>query len=90
MNAIIGCLRGPSQSAAQATRCQARDVLSHLGSGAVIWSRRIDDSLADTTTPDGFNQAVWAEWNAGGTAIVIGLLRASADHQTLRPLSIVP
>ena len=46
------------------TEWSIADVVSHLGSGAVIWSRRIDDGLAGTTTPDDFNQAVWARWDA--------------------------
>jgi uncharacterized protein (TIGR03083 family) len=40
------------------------DVLSHLGSGAVISQRRLDDTLSGTATPDTFNPAVWDEWNA--------------------------
>lgn len=40
------------------------DVLSHIGSGAVIWSRLAEDGLAGTPTPDDFNPSVWAEWNA--------------------------
>ncbi len=40
------------------------DVLSHLGSGAVISARRIEDSLAGVDTPDDFNPSVWDEWNA--------------------------
>ena len=40
------------------------DVLSHLGSGAVIGTRRLDDGLAGTTMPDGFAPSVWDTWNA--------------------------
>jgi uncharacterized protein (TIGR03083 family) len=40
------------------------DVLSHLGSGAVIMQRRLEDILADAETPSEFSQAVWDEWNA--------------------------
>ena len=40
------------------------DVLSHLGSGAVIMQRRLQDAQAGTETPDGFAPAVWDEWNA--------------------------
>ncbi|MHB8438958.1 MAG: maleylpyruvate isomerase N-terminal domain-containing protein [Acidimicrobiales bacterium] len=40
------------------------DVLSHIGSGAVIFKRRFDDALADRTTPDDFAPGVWDEWNA--------------------------
>jgi uncharacterized protein (TIGR03083 family) len=40
------------------------DVLSHVGSGAVIQQRRLDAALADRPTPDDFAPAVWDEWNA--------------------------
>ena len=40
------------------------DVLSHLGSGAVIMTRNIDDAVAGRSAPDGFNASVWDEWNA--------------------------
>ena len=39
-------------------------VLSHLGSGAVISRRSLQDVRAGTATPDDFNQSVWDEWNA--------------------------
>src|SRR3984957_2513867 len=39
-------------------------VLSHLGSGAVISRRGLQDVRAGTATPDDFNQSVWDEWNA--------------------------
>jgi uncharacterized protein (TIGR03083 family) len=39
-------------------------VLSHLGSGAVISRRALQDVMAGTATPDDFNQSVWDEWNA--------------------------
>jgi uncharacterized protein (TIGR03083 family) len=39
-------------------------VLSHLGSGAVISLRSLQDVIAGTATPDDFNQPVWDEWNA--------------------------
>ena len=39
-------------------------VLSHLGSGAVILQRSLEDVRAGTTTPDDFNPSVWDEWNA--------------------------
>jgi len=38
-------------------------VLSHLGSGATIFRRTLEDALAGTTAPDGFNQSVWDEWD---------------------------
>ncbi len=40
------------------------DVLSHIGSAAVIMQRRLDDSLADHATPDEFAREVWATWDA--------------------------
>jgi uncharacterized protein (TIGR03083 family) len=39
-------------------------VLSHLGSAAVIMQRRLDDALAGVTTPDDFAPGVWDVWNA--------------------------
>src|SRR5271155_3545440 len=39
-------------------------VLSHLGSGAVIFQRSLQDVRDGTTAPDDFNQSVWDEWNA--------------------------
>lgn len=35
------------------------DVLSHLGSGAVITRRRLDDTLTGSETPDDFAPVVW-------------------------------
>ncbi len=40
------------------------DVLSHLGSGAVLFQRRVDDGLAGRETPDDVAQPVWDAWNA--------------------------
>jgi uncharacterized protein (TIGR03083 family) len=40
------------------------DVLSHLGSGAVIQQRRLEDELAGRPTPDDFPTSVWDAWNA--------------------------
>ena len=44
------------------------DVLSHIGSGAVIMRHGIDAAVSGDTVEDGFNQSVWAEWNAKGAA----------------------
>ncbi len=38
-------------------------VLSHLGSGAVISRRRLDDIRAGQETPADFAPSVWDEWN---------------------------
>jgi len=40
------------------------DVLSHIGSSAVIHHRHIDDGLAGRATPGDFAPSVWEEWNA--------------------------
>jgi uncharacterized protein (TIGR03083 family) len=40
------------------------DVLSHLGSGAVIMQRRLDDGLRGEDSPDDFAPSVWDTWNA--------------------------
>ena len=40
------------------------DVMSHLGSGAVIMQRRVEDGLAGRDLPDDFAPSVWDEWNA--------------------------
>ena len=46
------------------TKWTIADVLSHIGSGAVIMRRRIEAEVDHTPMPDGFNQSVWDEWNA--------------------------
>ena len=39
-------------------------VLSHLGSGAVIMQRRLEDTLAGRPTPDDYAPSIWDSWNA--------------------------
>jgi uncharacterized protein (TIGR03083 family) len=46
------------------TEWSIADVLSHIGSGAVIMQRRLEDSLAGRPTPDDFAPGVWDTWNA--------------------------
>ena len=46
------------------TEWRIADVLSHLGSGAVIMVRRIQDGLVGKALPDDFAPSVWDEWNA--------------------------
>jgi uncharacterized protein (TIGR03083 family) len=46
------------------TEWSIAQTLSHLGSGAVIFRRNLEESLSGGTTPDGFNPSVWDEWNA--------------------------
>jgi uncharacterized protein (TIGR03083 family) len=40
------------------------DVLSHIGSGAVIFQRRIEDARECRETDDDFAPVVWDTWNA--------------------------
>jgi uncharacterized protein (TIGR03083 family) len=40
------------------------DVLSHLGSGAVLMAGRLEAALAGKPLPDDVAQPVWDEWNA--------------------------
>lgn len=40
------------------------DVLSHVGSGAVIMDRRLADVVQDRPADPNFNQSIWDEWNA--------------------------
>jgi len=56
----------PQQYTAKAypTEWSIADVMSHLGSGAVIMRHSIDTTIAGTAVADDFNQSVWDEWNA--------------------------
>jgi uncharacterized protein (TIGR03083 family) len=40
------------------------DTFSHIGSGAVIAERTVDDTVAGNDRDPAFNQSVWDEWNA--------------------------
>jgi uncharacterized protein (TIGR03083 family) len=57
-------------------------VLSHLGSGAVIARRGLQDARAGTPTPEDFNQSVWDEWNAKSP-------RAQADDALIADAALV-
>lgn len=46
------------------TEWSIADVLSHLGSGAVISARRLEDTVNGRDTPQDFARGVWDEWNA--------------------------
>ncbi|HEY4929435.1 MAG TPA: maleylpyruvate isomerase family mycothiol-dependent enzyme [Acidimicrobiales bacterium] len=46
------------------TEWSVADVLFHLGSGAVILLRRLDDGLAGVETPDDASRVVWDQWDA--------------------------
>jgi uncharacterized protein (TIGR03083 family) len=39
-------------------------VLSHIGSGAQIMRRRLDDAVDGRETPESFTPSVWDDWNA--------------------------
>ena len=52
------------EKGAYPTEWNIADVLSHLGSGAVIQQRRMDDALAGQAMPDDFAPTVWEDWNA--------------------------
>jgi uncharacterized protein (TIGR03083 family) len=67
-------------------------VMSHIGSGAVILQRRLDDQLVGTTTPDDFATGIWEEWNAktrraqvddglAADAAFLARLEAVSDHE---------
>jgi uncharacterized protein (TIGR03083 family) len=47
-----------------ATEWTVADVLSHLGSSAVLMGRRLEAGLAGAPLPDDDAQPVWDEWNA--------------------------
>jgi uncharacterized protein (TIGR03083 family) len=51
-------------ASAYPTEWTVADVMSHLGSGAIISKRRVDDILEGRETPAQFNQSVWDVWNA--------------------------
>jgi uncharacterized protein (TIGR03083 family) len=67
---LRGLVEGMSEAELTAraypTEWSVADVLSHLGSGAVISRRRFEDTLASRPTPDDFAPGVWETWNAKG------------------------
>jgi uncharacterized protein (TIGR03083 family) len=58
------------------------DVLSHLGSGAVIMSERLASGLRGEAMPDDFAPVVWDAWNAKSP-------RAKADDALVADRSLV-
>jgi uncharacterized protein (TIGR03083 family) len=46
------------------TEWRIADVLSHIGSGAVISLRRLEDGIKSQPMPDDFAPTVWETWNA--------------------------
>jgi uncharacterized protein (TIGR03083 family) len=65
------------------------DVLSHLGSGAVVLQRFLEDALAGSETPSDFAPSVWAEWDKKSSPIKAAdsLLADSALLQRLGSLT---
>ncbi len=61
---VAGLGDGDLERSAYPSEWTVADVLSHLGSGAVIFRRRIEDGLAGRSVPDDFAPSVWDEWNA--------------------------
>jgi uncharacterized protein (TIGR03083 family) len=53
-------LRAP----AYPTEWTVADVLSHMGSGADIFVRQVNDAVAGSPTPSDFSRSVWDDWNA--------------------------
>jgi uncharacterized protein (TIGR03083 family) len=65
LRAIVGPLDDAVLgSQAYPSKWTVAQVLSHIGSGAVILQRRLDDGLNRESIPDEFSPAVWDEWNA--------------------------
>ena len=65
LRAVVGGLdAGQLTDSAYPSEWSIADTLSHLGSGAVIMDRRLQDLLAGVETPAEASQAVWDEWNA--------------------------
>jgi uncharacterized protein (TIGR03083 family) len=62
---VVGRL-GPEQvrQSAYPTEWSIADTLSHLGSGAVIFTRALEDVTQGRATDPHFNESVWDEWNA--------------------------
>jgi uncharacterized protein (TIGR03083 family) len=62
---VVGGL-GPAQlvEPAYPTEWSIADVLSHIGSGAVILRQRLDEIVSGEEADPEFNQSVWDEWNA--------------------------
>jgi len=65
LRSIVDRLTGDDLTTqAYPTEWTIADVLSHVGSGAVIMRRGLIDTVAGVATPADFNQSVWDEWNA--------------------------
>ncbi|HEY4609587.1 MAG TPA: maleylpyruvate isomerase family mycothiol-dependent enzyme [Ilumatobacteraceae bacterium] len=65
LSSLVGGLSS-EQLATQsyASKWTIADVLSHIGSGAVIMRNGVDAAVSQQPLDPGFNQSVWDEWNA--------------------------
>jgi uncharacterized protein (TIGR03083 family) len=89
-------------ASAYPTEWTVADVLGHLGSGAIIFKRGIDDSLDARETPPQFSQSVWDVWNAktphakgtdsldADTALLTRLLEMTTDERERFALKLGP
>jgi uncharacterized protein (TIGR03083 family) len=59
---------GQLEAPAYPSEWSIAQVLSHLGSGAVIGRRALDDGLTGADTPEDFAPSTWAVWNAKSPA----------------------
>jgi uncharacterized protein (TIGR03083 family) len=60
---IAGVESFDPEVSAYPTEWTIADTMSHIGSGAVISMRRLDDTIAGREADPAFNQSVWDEWN---------------------------
>ena len=77
------------EEAAYPTEWTIADVLSHIGSGAVIMQRRLEDIIDEKPTPDDFAPGVWDIWNAK-SAQAKAADALVADRALLRRVEAVP
>jgi len=61
---IEGLSESQYVASAYPTEWTVADVMSHIGSAAIIFKRGVDDSLEGRDPPPQFNQSVWDVWNA--------------------------
>lgn len=80
---------GDLTTQAYPTEWTVAQVLSHIGSGAVILGGRLADARSGVATDDGFAPSVWAEWDAK-TPTAQAADALTADAAMLAALRAVP
>jgi uncharacterized protein (TIGR03083 family) len=65
---VEGLDAGQLEASAYPSEWSIAQVLSHLGSGAVIGRRALEDGLAGAPTPEDFAPSTWDLWNAKSPA----------------------